>query len=226
MIKINKIVFFILCLGWQEGKAIDFIPTEERTADRRAIKSFVQNCKIDDLFKEHHLCQNEQEYRYVDAAVSTGIDLMYEGRAKGALPYFLYAEKYWHYDSISYLARIAYAAKAYLDVSPDEKRQIKEKFLTQLPNQDISSLVIVYKIKYEANLKELDFQTQPFLAKIFHSAKKGVTSWYERKQKSSLGRLSSDEYSLQEKEAILTLLTPHNEETDCIPFLQEKIKKE
>src|SRR3989338_3792769 len=223
MIKKIALILSVLFIGSLASMAID-LPAEELTPGRRAIKSIVKKCKIEDLFKEHHLCQNWQEFSYAEEAASTADDLLDEEYGQRAIPYLLYAEKYWQPSSVSYLWQIADSKNRFKDVPLETKALIKERFLTQ--NVNIPYLVGVYRLTLEANARNLNRQKKYCISKLYGAAKKSIISFFDQSPDFSLQGISSAALYDEAPPSPLTPLTPQNVESDLIPLLGGRTKKD
>ncbi|AIK96402.1 hypothetical protein [Candidatus Odyssella acanthamoebae] len=105
----------------------------ERALYWKKIEEAVKPYKVNELFTEHHLPRNFAEFRRAEDACSKASDLLDAGKGEEAIPYLIYAEKFYMADSLLHLAEIAYGN--YRGVSPETLSEIKKKCCERWPTK-------------------------------------------------------------------------------------------
>jgi hypothetical protein len=91
----------------------------------KTVEEAVKPCKVNELFTEHHLPLSLKELSRAEDACSKASHLLNKGKGEEAIPYLIYAEKFYTADSLRRLAEIS--AGEYRGFSPETLLEIKKK---------------------------------------------------------------------------------------------------
>mgnify|MGYP001041607972 CR=1 FL=1 len=140
----------------------------------KKIEGEARSCRISELFTEHHLPTSFAEFRRAEDACSKAANLLTKGKGEEAIPYLIYAEKFYIDDSLLYLAEIAY--EKYRGVSPETLSEIKKKCIEKWPTrQRFRELRDSYDQMTRTNVAALlKLSSQSKLEKFFNNLKDTV----------------------------------------------------
>ena len=163
MIGLNHLLIggFVLISSSAFASEITWEVFRDKPIYTKILSEKIQNLTIEDLGGEHHLPKNCTEVFVAEDACSRGYDLLEKGKWREALPYFIYAEKFYEPLSISYLWRICAGGYSYrVKISQEDCDQIQMKLQEIFPknietHKAVSSTISAYRDISSCNYNQL-----------------------------------------------------------------------
>ena len=117
----------------------------------------IDNLIIDDLGCEHHLPNSFLEILIAKDVFNTGSELLNKGNVIESLPYFIYAEKFYEYESLSILWNISVGGYNYKQkVSPEILDNLNSQIKKLIPaHKRIQDIIESHKVLWQNNYNKL-----------------------------------------------------------------------